>query len=53
MIFPKKTPSSARYILTMYIENGRNKKVAAMLSGVGVRRVQQVTRKYDELLETL
>jgi len=47
LIFPKEVRPAARYILLMYLAHDKNKKVTAYLSGVGVRRVQQVTNEYD------
>lgn len=50
ILFPKSIPAAPRYILLMYIETGGNKKLAAHLSGVKVRRVQKVIKKYEPWL---
>lgn len=37
-------------IMLMYIEHGRNKKIAAYYSGVSIRRAQEVTKKWADWL---
>lgn len=50
ILFPKYIPAAPRFILLMYLQHGGNKKLAAHFSGVKVRRVQQVTKKYEAWL---
>jgi len=50
IIFPKNISSASRYILTFYLENGKNKKIAAHLAGVTLRTAQRAVRKHAEWL---
>ena len=50
ILFPRQASASERYILLMYLEHDRNKKMAAYYSGVSIRRAQEVTKKWEAWL---